>query len=95
MIVIQIRRVEIKEEYLILVNSKKGEGRKKDFISQNQKYKRRKNNIISEPFLRFSGVIMVGSRTAAYPSGQVIRYRKRKEIIGCYNSGVYQSTGGG
>ena len=73
MIVLQIRRVEIKEEYLILVNSKKGEGRKKDFISQNQKYKRRKNNIISE----------VGSRTAAYPSGQVIQYRKRKEIIGC------------
>ena len=35
MIVIIIRRVEIKEEYLLLLHSKKGEGRKKQFIFQN------------------------------------------------------------
>ena len=37
MIVIKIRRVEIKEEYLVLVYSKKREGRKKDFLFQNKK----------------------------------------------------------
>ena len=41
-LVIQIIRVERKEENLILVNLEKGEGRNKDFISQNKK--RRVNN---------------------------------------------------
>ena len=35
--VIQIIIVEIKEEYLVLIYSKKREGRKKDFLLQNQR----------------------------------------------------------
>ena len=37
MLVVKIKRVEREEENLVFVNSKKGEGRKKDFIFQNQK----------------------------------------------------------
>ena len=36
-LVIQIIRVERKEENPVLVNSKKGEGRNEDFILQNKK----------------------------------------------------------
>ena len=41
MLVIQIIRVEIKEENLVLINPKKGEGRKKVFIFENQKIERK------------------------------------------------------
>ena len=37
MLLIQIQRLKIIEENLVIVNQKKGEGRKKDFLLQNQK----------------------------------------------------------
>ena len=37
MLAIQIGRIKRRKEYLVLVDSKKGEGRKKDVILLNQK----------------------------------------------------------
>ena len=47
MLVIQIKIVEIKEENLVLIYSKKVEGSKKDFIFQNNK-NRGKNKMLRE-----------------------------------------------
>ena len=47
MLVIQIRRVERKEENLVLVKSEKREGRKKDILFQNPK-KRGKEKMLRE-----------------------------------------------
>ena len=41
MLKIQIQIVERREDNIILVNSKKGEGSKKDFLFQNQRIERR------------------------------------------------------
>ena len=51
MLVIQIIRVEIKEENLVLVNPKKGEGKKKVFIFQNQKIESKEEDA---PLYRFT-----------------------------------------
>ena len=50
MLVIQIIRVEIKEENIVHVNLKKGEGRKKDFIFQNQKIERKEEDSLWDRF---------------------------------------------
>ena len=48
MLVIQIKGLERKKYYLVLVDSKKVEGRKRDFLFQNQKLKRLNKKIILE-----------------------------------------------